>query len=123
MEDVKSLRGNQAREAARLFIWVGTIAGGSLLLLGLVFPRLLVLAAPGLAVYLGIVRKLRGRRAWLDPYGAWIGGIVVNVGWAALFLSDFRLSAFHLFVLPLSLFSVAAAAAGLYREVQAQREH
>ena len=70
MDDVKALRENQAKEAGKLFLYAGTVAGAFILFLGAVFPGLLVIALPGLAVYFAILKKVSGRRVWLDPYGA-----------------------------------------------------
>jgi hypothetical protein len=121
MDELGALRRNQAGEAARLVVYVGTVAGLILLALGLALPRLLVISLPGFIVYLGLLQKIRGRRVWLDPYGVWIAALLVNLAWAALFLAEPRATAFHLFVIPAALFSVAAAGVGLYREVQRHR--
>jgi hypothetical protein len=47
MDDLKTLRENQAREAGELFLYAGTPAGAFFLLLGLVLPGLLVIALRG----------------------------------------------------------------------------
>jgi hypothetical protein len=119
--EIGNLRRNQAAEAATVIVRLGTYLGAGLLLLGLLFPPLLAVAVPGFVVYFGLRRKLRGDHVWLDPYGVWIGALIVNAAWAVLFLADLEPTVFHIFVIPCSLISLATAGLGLVREVQSQR--
>jgi hypothetical protein len=120
-QEIGALRRNQAAEAATVIVRLGTYLGAGLLLLGLLAPPLLAVSIPGFVVYFGLRRKLKGDHVWLDPYGVWIGALIVNAAWMVLFLSDPQPTVFHIFVIPAALISFGTAALGLGREVQAVR--
>jgi hypothetical protein len=120
-EDLRELRHDQASEAARRIVRLGTHLGIALLLIGLALPGLLILSLPGFVIYWGLRRKQRGLPVWLDPYGVWIGAVVVNAAWTILFLVTlWPPTVLHVFVMPCSMISLAGAIVGLRREIQAR---
>lgn len=119
--DIADLRRNQASEAASVIVRIGTYFGVALLLLGIALPGLFIVSIPGFAVYFGLRRKLKGDAVWLDPYGVWVGALIVNAAWLVLFLSDPAPTVFHLLIVPCSLLSFGSAGLGLVREIQARR--
>jgi hypothetical protein len=120
-QEIGTLRRNQATEAATVIVRLGTYLGAGLLLLGLLAPPLLVVSIPGFVVYFGLRRKLKGYYVWLDPFGVWIGALIVNAAWMVLFLADAKPTVFHIVVIPSALISFATAGLGLVRDIQTRR--
>ena len=48
----------------------------------------LLIVAPGYAVYVGLLLKVMDRRVWLDPGGVWIALVFINVVWLLMFGGD-----------------------------------
>jgi hypothetical protein len=80
-----------------------------------------LILGPGWLVYVGLIQKARGREVVLDPYGTWLGCVVINVAWAALFAVDFRARALYMLGFFSSLLFAGLGVLGLTAAVRARR--